>query len=268
MYEGSTECDVGGRDHFGAGGDFGGWVPDNYDPGGHKEAVKKMEDPRPMTPSSRFARGEKVTPFHVRRTIRGSDGAPIGRESWDTIKHLPGLVNTSTKFKPVGTSDLIKGRFGEGFQRRRQSDIRQDEARLSQEAAKEIKVGNCAAVRKKFISVHANRNTYNPITGDYWGKPHNGAFQDMVTSSAGAMYQDRYAHHVKRALPGPKANGECSDIKPISAYKTSIIAREGMSHKKAAMRGSVKNLFSGHDGYVLPKMATLPPRPQGLHKLA
>jgi len=199
-----------------------------------------------MTPSSRFEKGQKVTPYHVRRTIRGSDGAPIGRESWDTIKHLPGLTDTQSKFKPVGNSDMIKGRFGEGFQRRRQSVIDQDLDRIEKETTKEVKVVNNAAVRKVFINENQNRNTYNPITGDYWGPKNNHAFQDMVTSSAGAMYMDRYAHHVKRPLPGPPADGPCSDMKPISQNKRSILRREGMSHKKAAMRGSVSQLFTGH----------------------
>ena len=43
----------------------------------------------------------KVTPFHVQRQIRGPDGAPIGQQSWDTIKHLPGLADTRAGFKQV-----------------------------------------------------------------------------------------------------------------------------------------------------------------------
>jgi len=217
-----------------------------------------------MTPMSRFARGEKVTPFHVRRSIRGPDGAPIGRESWDTIKHLPGLSSTRGAFKPVGVGDLIRGRFGEGFQRRRQCDIRQDEERLSLEEHQTVKRGNHAGVRKKFIDTNQNRNTYNPITGSYWGEANNPAFQDMVTCQEGAMYQDRYAHHVKRTIRGPASDGECSDIKPISEKKKILKMREGMTAKRASMRGKVSDLFKHHDGYDMPK---IPPKPANLHPL-
>jgi len=269
MYEGSCEVDVGGRDHFGAGGQGRGWVPDNYHAPGeetpeYNNPDSRIKNQRPHTPSARFARGEKVTPFHVRRQIRGSDGAPIGRESWDTIKHLPGLTTTHASFKPVGKGDLVKGRFGEGFQRRRQSDIRQDEGRITQEKVSDVKRENNNAARKRFIDTNQNRNTYNPITGEYWGKPHNHAFQEMVTCNESAVYQDRYMHHTKRPLPGPAQNGECSDCKPINQNRTQLLKREGMSAKKASLRGNVRQLFQHHDGYVVPKVPT---RPANLHPL-
>jgi len=269
MYEGSCEPDVGGRDHFGAGGHHGGWVPDNYvkpeDASPQRASSTTKEAARPHTPSARFARGEKVTPFHVRRSIVGPDGQKIGRESWDTIKHLPGLTDTRSNFKPVGTGDLIRGRFGEGFQRRRQTDIGQDVDRKQAEQHAEKRHLVHKAVRKQFIDENMNRNTFNPITGDYWGKPSNPSFQEMVTRNEAALLQDRYAHHTKRAISGPQSNGECSDCKPISKQRTKLLRREGMSKQKAATRGSVKQLFQSHDGYVVPR---IPPKPANLHKLA
>merc|ERR1711988_1637831 len=268
-YEGSFEPDVGGRDHFGAGGKHGGWVPDNYQssngtPEPYVDPEAHVKNQRPHTPSARFARGEKVTPFHVKRSIRGPTGAPIGRESWDTIKHLPGLTNTRQDFKMVGRGDLVRGRFGEGFQRRREADIGQDRERLASDKAVEVRQGNQAVVRKKFIDQNQNRNTFNPITGDYWGQANNPAFQEMITRNEAALFQDRYAHHTKRAIAGPKSNGECSDCKPIPARRTKALRLEGMSAQKAATRGSVKQLFQSHDGYVVPR---IPPKPADLHPL-
>lgn len=65
MYEGSCEVDVGGRDHFGAGGQGRGWVPDNYHAPGeetpeYNNPDSRIKNQRPHTPSARFARGEKV----------------------------------------------------------------------------------------------------------------------------------------------------------------------------------------------------------------
>jgi len=269
QYEGSYEVDVGGRDHFGAGGQQRGWVPDNYNSGSsspvqYVDPEIHVKNQRPHTPSARFARGEKVTPFHVRRQIRGPDGAPIGQQSWDTIKHLPGLADTRAGFKQVGVGDMVRGRFGEGFQRRRQTDIKQDEPRMAADKIAGVKRDNNAGVRKKFIDTNQNRNTYNPITGEYWGKQSNTAFQEMVTSKSDAIYQDRYMHHTKRPIAGPGSNGECSDCKPIDANRTKSLQREGMSAKKSALRGNVKQLFQHHDGYVVPK---IPAKPANLHAL-
>jgi len=271
-YEGSYEPDVGGRDHFGAGGVHGGWVPDDYNAKQHaiREAnsdhaqASQPGQGRPHTPSARYARGEKVTPFHVKRQIVGRDGAPVGRESWDTIKHLPGLTDTKRQFKQVGVSD-VNSRFGQGFQRRRQGDIGQDLPRKQAEERGVVKQENVAIVRKKFVDTNTNRNTFNPITGDYYGAPNNPAFQEMITRNEAAIFQDRYTHHVKRPLAGPVENGECSDCKLIPASRTKLLGREGMSAHKAATRGSVKQLFQNHDGYSVPK---IPSKPKNLHPLS
>jgi len=269
-YEGSCEPDIGGRDHWGAGGVFGGMVPDNnrMDPHVYSKSeglpqyqtqkTQPESGGRPHTPSARYARGEKVTPFHVRRQIVGDDGLPVDRESWDTIKHLPGLTDTKQNFKEVGVGNLI-GRFGQGFQRRRQTDIGQEMPRLEKERNSEIKAQHQAVARKKFVETNTNRNTFNPITGNYWGPAGNPAFQEMITRNEAAILQDRYTHHVKRPIGGPAENGECSDCKPIAASRTKLLQREGMSVKKAATRGSVKQLFQHHDGYVVPKPSNLHP---------
>lgn len=179
------------------------------------------------------------------------------------MKHLPGLTNTRKEYNQVGVGDMVK-RFGQGFQRRRQAEIGQDLPRMEAERRGEVKAQHQAICRKRFVDTNTNRNTFNPITGDYYGKPNNPAFQEMITRNEGAIFQDRYTHHVKRALPGPVENGECSDCKPISATRTTLLRREGMSAKKAAMRGSVKQLFQHHDGYVVPK---IPAKPTNLHPL-
>jgi len=266
-YEGERVADIGGRDHFGSGGDFDGMVPDNYhafEP--HKQKIGiASQHQRPLTPSSKYARGEKVTPFHVRRTMLGEDGVPIGRESWDTIKHLPGLTNTSARFNAVGESNFVS-KFGPGFQRRRQGDIQQDVPRKAAEHRQEVKITIQAQSRKDYIDENMNRNTFNPITGQYWGDQHNPAFQEMITRAKGASMQDRYTHHVKRSIP-VSSNGECSDCKVIPEARTALLGREGMSVKKATVRGSVKGLFQGHDGYVVPRVSAQPAKPSGLHAL-
>lgn len=265
-YEGSCEVDVGGRDHFGAGGEGGNWVPANYVPPTQEPAKAKAKwepgNDRPNSPSMRFARGEKVTPFHVRRQ---STLSKIGqRASWDTLKHLPGHNESNSNYRSaansdkVGQCDMFDTNFHYGFQRRRQTDINQDAERKAATAQKEVRVKNQAAVRKRYIGDNTNKNCYNPITGEYFGRPHNPAFQEMITKADGAMYQDRYQHHVRRRLAGPKDDGECSDCKPVCMSRREKIVREGCSQKKHNIRGSVKDLFRHHDGYEKALVAALP----------
>lgn len=269
-YEGSTAADVGGRDHFGAGGEGGNWLAANYEPNGDKLSLKgPLANDRPNSPSARFARGEKVTPFHERRSIPGKS-----RESWDTLKHLPGHANTRQGFMEVGGCGQRQTLFHTGFQRRRQSDINQDGERKQTTEWKDHRVANQNVVRKEFIRTNVNKNTFNPITGEYTGKAHNPAFQEMITCADGAQYTDRYRHHVKRALPGPGVGGECSDCKPVHVIRREASVREGCSVAKHKTRGCVKDLFMQHDGYQMSyeksMVAALPklPKPKVVMKIS
>merc|ERR1711918_289125 len=114
------------------------------------------------------------------------------------------------------------------------------------------------AVRKEFIKVSADRYTYNPITGDYYGKPGNRAFQELVTKADGAMYMERYTHHTRRPLAGPATSGACADCKPISLRRRETLVREGQSVAKHASRGSIRDIFKSHDGYEKALVAALP----------
>jgi len=274
-YEGSFAVDVAGRDHFGAGGQGGNWVAGNYKEKAPPKDMKEYNErtkgrtsfqpgqATPNDPTMRFARGEKVTPFHTKRAVKRRE---TGTGGWDMLKHLPGHTDSRPTFDSIGKSNMAQTVFHNGFNRRQQSDIRQDAQRISNEATKDVKDTSQAAMRKNFIRDNQDQNTYNPITGNYYGKPGNKAFQEMITKSEGAQLQDRYRHHVKRRIGGPLDNGECSDCKPIDMGRREMLVREGCSKAKAATRGCVKDIFKHHDGYERALVAALPNIPKSAQR--
>lgn len=270
-YEGSYAVDVAGRDHFGAGGEGGNWVAGNYKEKAPardmkeynermKTKTKKFQPGQtdPNDPTMRFARGEKVTPYHTKREVTRRT---TGTGDWDMLKHLPGHTTSKPTFKQVGKSNMSHTVFHNGFQRKQQNDIGQDRERIANQETKAVKQQGCASLRKSFIQSNQGQNTYNPITGDYYGKPGNKAFQDMITVADGAQFQDRYRHHVRRRIEGRPDNGECSDCKPVHMGRREMLVREGCSKEKASKRGTVKDIFKHHDGYERALVAALPAIP-------
>eukprot|EP00656_Telonema_subtile_P051942 TRINITY_DN7105_c0_g1_i3.p1 TRINITY_DN7105_c0_g1~~TRINITY_DN7105_c0_g1_i3.p1 ORF type:complete len:170 (-),score=31.87 TRINITY_DN7105_c0_g1_i3:57-566(-) len=109
------------------------------------------------SPGNRFAQGDKVTPYHVKKLVgKGSPGTHTGcaRDGWDFLKHAPGHSNTRPEFRQIGVRDERQTKYLPGFQRRTQEVIQDtDERRAAADRAvqRENRRDKQVEVKRAFI---------------------------------------------------------------------------------------------------------------------